>query len=99
MQAQPNPTPTLQVTEADLKNLPSYGLLMDRMDRNELPLSGRQYRRAAAQAAVLVAAFTDNHALRSECMKSESLRELLSNQLTARAAALGTIKWLWTPKA
>lgn len=74
--------------------LPSLGALLDEMERGYLPMSPRQYRKAALEASALIEQFSKHPDVRVACVKSPALSHLLQNTLIADAAKAGRMKWL-----
>ena len=60
-------------------NLHEFGRVLDGMDSGQLPLSYRQYRKAALFASRILQAHATSEAIRDVCALSPSLTILLEN--------------------
>lgn len=97
----PCPAPShssLLISATTLLRLPSLGLLMDKMESGEQPLSARQYRKAAQAACDLISENPRHLDVRTVCLKSPALAQILQNVLMAEAVRAGKMRWLHSMK-
>lgn len=77
--------------------LAALGQLLDSMEQNRIAVSPRQFRKAAREACAIIAQSADNPEVRLTCIKHDSLKQLLQNQLyvdaSLRAESEGTTCW------
>lgn len=84
-----------QIPETSLAlRLPSLGLLLDEMEQGTTRISARQYRKVALEATAMIGANAKHPDVRSACIKSPALAQLLQNVLIEQASAQGKMNWL-----
>ena len=73
-------------------NLHEFGRVLDGMDSGTVPLSARQYRKAALFAARLLRMHANSMAIREVCALSPGLQTLLENlEFEVTGAELGAL--------